>query len=49
MARKPKISNIAVKGELALSDLHIRLNLLRKQNEKLLKQIKTARTNLRAY
>jgi hypothetical protein len=46
MARKPKTSNIAAEGELGLSDLHIRLNLLRKENEKLLKQIETARTNL---
>lgn len=51
MARKSKTSNRsashgAVKGELGLSELHIRLNFLRKENEKLIAQIETTRTNL---
>jgi len=52
MPRKPKTApkspkiNTAAKGELGLSDLHIRLNLLSKENEKLIKQVEIARTNL---
>ena len=46
MARKSKISTDTTNNELGLSDLRVRLNLLEKENSKLIKQIESNRTKL---
>ena len=46
MARKSKISTDTTNNKLGLSDLRVRLNLLEKENSKLIKQIESNRTKL---
>jgi len=46
MARKSKISTDTTNNDLGLSDLRVRLNLLEKENSKLIKQIESNRTKL---